>query len=289
MDEITVRQKARSFISSCRSPHDRYDLSHYLERCNAKLNVEELGPGEAGSTLTLPNGRHVIAVNARESERRQRFTICHEIAHIILELPSSHAEVPPWSLAKRDSAEIACDWFASELLMPYTLWYAQVPQEEPSVKLIEYIAEIFGASYHAAASRYATLAPIPCALVTMSKGIIRHTARSTMLRQQGAWITPRSPIPAQSVAARLRANGERLPATDEVQQDIWFENWTSNLYLWELSRHYPKADTTTALLWIEEEELPETEPDRFGRQIEDDNGLPELTGELPWPGRRRRR
>jgi hypothetical protein len=151
------------------------------------------------------------------------------------------------------------------------------------------MAELFGASFHAAASRYATLATMPCALVTMSHGIIRHAARSTTLRQQGAWVAPKSPIPEQSVAARLRASGEHKLATDEVPQDTWFENWPRNLYLWELSRHYPKTDTTIALLWIEEEELRETEPDRFGRHVEDDGGLPELTGELPWPGRSRRR
>lgn len=289
MDEIEVRQKARAFVSACRPPRDLRDLTHYLEQSNAKLITEELGLGEAGSTFTLPNGRHVITVNSQEEEPRQRFTVCHEIAHIVLDLPSSHIEVPPWSLAKRDPNEMACDWFASELLMPYTTWNAHLPSGEPSVEIIDHMAELFGASFHAAASRYATLATLPCALVTMSRGTIRHAARSTTLRQKRAWIAPKSAIPTQSIAARLRAGGDDTTATDEVPQDVWFEEWPPDLYLWELSRHYPKYDTTIALLWIDEDELPETEPDRFGRQVEDDRGLAELTGELPWPGRRKRR
>lgn len=207
----------------------------------------------------------------------------------MLELPSSHVEIPPWSLAKRDPNEIACDWYASELLMPYATWKELLPEEEPSVELIEKMAKLFGASFHATASRYATLAPIPCALITMSKGIIRHAARSTTLRQQGAWIAPRSPIPVESLAARLRTDGNYATATDELPQDTWFEDCPRDLYLWELSRHYPKTDTTIALVWFDKEELPETETDRFGQHIEDDGGLPELTGELPWPGRSRRR
>ena len=70
MDEITVRQRARSFILRCRAPRDQRDLSHYLEQCDAKLTKEELGPGESGSTITLPSGRHIITVNTLENEDR---------------------------------------------------------------------------------------------------------------------------------------------------------------------------------------------------------------------------
>ena len=37
------------------------------------------------------------------------------------------------------------------------------------------------------------------------------------------------------------------------------------------------------------ENLPEVEVTRFGKRVVDDGGLPELTGELPWPGSKKRR
>lgn len=77
--------------------------------------------------------------------------------------------------------------------------------------------------------------------------------------------------------------------TGEIAQDIWFENWQTGLDMYEMSRHYRSTDTTTSLLWFEEEELPEREFDRFGRQVDQDEELKELTGELPWPGKKRRR
>ncbi|RLA41285.1 MAG: ImmA/IrrE family metallo-endopeptidase, partial [Gammaproteobacteria bacterium] len=61
------------------------------------------------------------------------------------------------------------------------------------------------------------------------------------------------------------------------------------LDLWEFSRHYARTDTTISLLWLDNEDLPEIEVNRFGTIIEDDGSLAELTGELPWPGRSRRR
>jgi len=59
--------------------------------------------------------------------------------------------------------------------------------------------------------------------------------------------------------------------------------------LWELARHYGETDTTVALLWFLEEALPEVETSRFGSRVAEDEALRELTGELSWKGKSRRR
>lgn len=289
MDEADVRQKARAFVAKVDASNIREDLSPYVIAVNAKIKKEELGEGESGYTITKPNGKHIITVNSLEPDERQRFTICHEIAHIVLDLASSHEEVPSWSYAKRHPNEIACDTFAAELLMPYQLWLSLVPKEEPSLDLIQHMAGLFGTSFPAAASRFASLSDIPCAFVTMERGAVRYAARSMALRQAGAWISPRSTIPVESVAHRIRSSGNSSTETDEVSQDIWFDNWGKGVDLWELSRHYARTDTTISLLWFDSEDLPEVEVNRFGTRVKDDGGLAELTGELPWPGRSRRR
>lgn len=164
-----------------------------------------------------------------------------------------------------------------------------MPKEEPSVEVIEFLANEFRTSFPAAASRYATLADIPCAFVTMEGGHVRYAARSTALRKVGAWISRKSTLPVGSVAYRLRAEGGNGIETQEVAQDVWFEDWDKGLDLWEMSRHYPRFDTTLSLLWFSEEDLPEIEVDRFGKRVTEESDLPELTGELPWPGRSKRR
>ncbi len=289
MDETEVQQRARAFIAPLDLRNIRDDLSVYLRAANAIFRKEDMGDGESGTTLTRPDGRHVITVNSLESIERQRFTVCHEVGHILLALSSNHDGVPSWSYAKRHPNEIACDWFATELLMPYSQWLATVPKGEPSLDVINYMSGEFRCSYPAAASRYATLTTMPCAFVTMEHGTIRYAARSAALRRVNAWIPPRTPIPEGSVAHRLRGEGMSQLDTAEVAQDIWFQDWESGLDLWEMSRHYGSSDTTTSLLWLEEEVLPERHFDRFGRQVEEDEGLTELTGELPWPGKSRRK
>lgn len=289
MDEANVRLRARAFVAKVDVSGLRENLRPYVDAANAQVRKEELGEGESGYTITKPNGTHIITVNSLETDERQRFTVCHEIAHIVLGLESSHDEVPSWSYAKRHPSEIACDMFAAELLMPYRQWRESIPKAEPSVELIQYMAEIFGTSFPAAASRFATLSDMPCAFVTMERGAVRYAARSTALRQAGAWISPRSAIPTGSVAHRICSSRKSATATGKVSQDVWFDNWEKGLDLWELSRHYLRTDTTISLLWFDLDDLPEVEITRFGARVEDNGGLAELTGELSWPGRRRRR
>jgi Zn-dependent peptidase ImmA (M78 family) len=289
MEEAEVQMLGRAFVAGVDITNIQSDLTPYVVAANAKVRVEELGEGESGTTFTTPKGTHVITVNSLESEERQRFTICHEVAHIVLGLESSHTEVPPWSFAKRDPNEMACDTFAAELLMPLGQWGERVPRAEPSLEVIGFMADEFKTSFVAAASRYASLSAIPCAYVTSERGRIRYAARSTSLRRAGAWIAPRSPVPVGSVAHRLREAGLSDIATGEVAQDVWFENWKTGLDLWELARHYKSSDTTVALLWFSEEELAEVERTRFGVKFEDEGGLSELTGELSWPSGKKRR
>ncbi|MDR0564701.1 MAG: ImmA/IrrE family metallo-endopeptidase [Azoarcus sp.] len=290
IDELDIQQKARDFIKQVDISNIRDDLSPYLTAAKVKLHFEKLNEGESGYTFTKSDGTHSVTVNSLETPERQRFTICHEIAHIVLGLPSSHDGIPAWGFAKRDVNEIMCDMFAAELLMPYKLWSDIVPNEEPSLELIQKMAGYFKASFPAAASRYASLCEIPCAFVTMNRGNVLYASRSNALRQARAWISPRSVIPVGSVASRLRCLGKNSTETGSVAQDVWFDNWENGYDMWELSRHYADTDTTISLLWFGLEDLPDVpETDRFGVGVRNYDGLAELTGELPWPGRQKRR
>ena len=200
MTEVDVIQKARSFVASVGNLSTPPDLSLYLKAVKAKVTREELAPDESGSTITRPDGKSRITVNSLEAVGRQNFTVCHEIAHIVLDVPSDHNEVPSWGYVKKDPNEWMCDLFAAELLMPYAQWRKAVPDEEPSREVIELMAATFHCTFPAAASRYATLATCPCAYITMSRGKVRFAAMSTSLRSAGARVGHRSPIPPGSVA-----------------------------------------------------------------------------------------
>ena len=78
--------------------------------------VRYQGGANAGHTVVV-GGRRCIIINGNDRPERQRFTACHEIAHIVLELPTEHANGGS-QFARRSPNEVLCDVFAAELLLP---------------------------------------------------------------------------------------------------------------------------------------------------------------------------
>ena len=75
-------------------------------------------------------------------------------------------------------------------------------------------------------------------------------------------------------------------STREIAADMWFNDWKRGGILLEEARHLKHWDQTLTLLWFEDEELPH---ESSTNDDEEEMGLKELDGVLPWPGKRRRR
>jgi hypothetical protein len=299
--EFSVTQKARGFVSKVNPTAIPVPMDPYLKEVQAVLRVEtDMEPDEAGYSIAL-GGKCYICVNGNDREERQRFTICHEIAHIVLGLPSEHKAQPWWS-AKRPLAERLCDIFAAELLLPEKLFQPLAEDAAVSLASIETLASDFCASFTATGSRYAATVSTPCAFVLSEDGQVRYPSRSKPLIDARAWIPPRMEVPHGTLSHRVR-NGE-LPERCEVDADVWFDGWERGGTLLEEARHFPLWNQTVSLLWFENEEVPsataaqrrpesrwsyEGRDTPYRRDEEDESGLKELDGQLRFPGRRGRR
>lgn len=286
MDDFTAELKARELIASANPTTIPVPIKLYVERLGAVLRVEQdLDVDEPGWSFEN-NGKHYICVNAKDSKKRQRFTACHELAHIVLGLSSEHALLPWWSYAGRSANEICCDVFAAELLLPYRLFKPFVERAEVGLAAVRELADRFEASDLATGSRFATLASVPCAFVLSEGGRVRYASRSKSLREAYAWVPPKSALPDGSVSQRVRAGGE-CDGPEETSADVWFDNWDRGGTLLEDARHLSQWDQTMTLLWFEDEVVPP--PKREPREEGEELGLKELDGTLPWPGKKRRR
>jgi Zn-dependent peptidase ImmA (M78 family) len=287
MDEFSAVLKAREFVAQAGPTMIPVPVDAYVKQAQAVLRPQtDLGPDEPGWSFNS-NGKRYICVNANDRPERQRFTVCHELAHIVLGLPSQHQGLPWWSYAKRPLAEIWCDVFAAELLLPYKLFKPLAEQEQTSLAAIDGLAARFVASNTATGSRFAALVSVPCAFVLSEQGKVRYASRSTDLREASAWITPRVELPEGSFSAKVRA-GEECDGPEQVDADIWFSDWERGGVLLEEARHLPQWDQTLTLLWFEDEQVPP--PKAEIREDDDESGLlEELDGNLRWPSKRRRR
>lgn len=286
MDEFTATLRAREVVAKVRPTTAPVPVEAYAECIGARIKYQDdLGPEEAGFSFEA-GGKKFVCVNARDGVGRQRFTICHEIAHLVLKLPSEHKLGPSWSYSKRPENEVFCDAFAAELLLPHHLFKPRVESVELGFSAVEELAEAFGASWTSTGSRFALVASVPCAYVLAENGLVRYASRSRSLREARGWIPRGTKLPASSMAARVRL-GHLPSGPEECDADTWFSAWDRGGVLLEDARHASHWDQTHALLWFEDEEVPQV--NRGESSEEDESALTELDGILPWPGGRRRR
>jgi hypothetical protein len=289
MDEFRAILKARELVRKANLATFPASLDAYAAQVGAVIRVRhDLEPTEPGWSFPS-NGKHYICVNANDRPERRRFTVCHEIAHISLELPSDHRH-SPWSgsYVRKSPDEIICDVFAAELLLPYQLFQPLAERTAVGFAAIDKLAADFVASVTATGSRFVTVLSAPCAFVLSEQGRVRYTSRSTTLREAHAWIAPQSDLPRDSLSASVRAGAAHADAHD-IDADLWFENWQRGGALLEEARHLSQWDQTLTLLWFEGEEVPPARDVRSQEEEADDERLRELDGILPWPDKKRRK
>jgi Zn-dependent peptidase ImmA (M78 family) len=294
IDEFKTVLKAREFVRKVNPTTIPVPVEMYAREVGAVIRPQnDLGPDEAGYCFQT-NGKYFICTNANDKPERQRFTVCHEIAHIVLRLPSQHGASPWWSYEKRPLAEVLCDVFGAELLLPHDLFQPQAEKPSISLTAIDDLAERFQASMTATGSRYAAVLSAPVAFVLSERGKVRYASRSNPLKNAYAWIPPRLDLPDGCFSTKVRG-GAPCDSPEEIDADVWFSDWERGGTLLEEARHLAPWDQTLTLLWFKDGELP---PQKFrnnrgeileNEEDENDGLLKELDGNLRWPGRRRRR
>ena len=264
MDELEAILKARQLVRKVNPTTIPVPVELYAREVGAVIRPQtDMGPDEAGSCFEI-KGKRFICTNANDRLERQRFSVCHEVAHLSLGLPSQHQSLPWWSYAKRPLAEILCDVFAAELLLPYDLFHPEAEKASIGLSSIDNLADRFAASVTATGSRYAYVVSAPVAFVLSEQGKVRYASRSKPLRDASAWIPPRLDVPDGSLSKSLRA-GTSVDSKGAVDADLWFSEWERGGTLAEEVRYLAQWDQTLTLLWFEDEEVP-------GRKIRDERG-----------------
>lgn len=295
MEESTAIMKARQFIRDS-GPHEiPVDVARYAAAANAEIKIRyDLSDDESGQTFPIGD-RTIIAVNGNHSAERQRFTILHEIGHIVLDLPSQHQDADRTSTtdlfryARRPKEEILCDVFAAECLLPHDRFRRDVNNLDISLEALKRLAAFYGASVTSTGSRFAVNHDLPCAFVLIEDNRIRYVSSSTHLRNLRGWIDIGIAPPVGSVASTLIKEGMHAERYDEIARGIWFNNGLSGYDLVaEESALMKNWDQCISLIWVDEEMRSSTNAGRHDGGDEDPL-LEELDGVLPWPSKRRRR
>lgn len=110
--------------------------------------IEERMPFD-GALYQLPHGERIIKLNSASPPARKRFTLAHEIGHLLLGKPGLRS-----SCGYNQELERKCDAIASELLMPTGEAVEYVKGlGKPSPEKLKLIAAKYSVSVQAAAIR----------------------------------------------------------------------------------------------------------------------------------------
>ena len=293
MDEFRTIVRAREFVRDAGNDSVPVDIERLATAAKARIKVAyDLADDESGQSTRF-KGKHVIIVNGNHSEERQRFTVLHEIAHIVLGLPSQHHGATLkidvlLRYGRRPEEEVLCDIFAAECLLPYDLFVRQVADRDISLDTVKSLAEEYKASLTATGSRFALNANEPCAFVLSEEGRTRYVSRSKYLSELKGWINSNVPVPQGSVAHRLIQSDSKTEDYDQLPTEVWFDGGIRNRPLVEeeaiLLREWNQC---LSLIWFDESLKPVR--DRWDEDEDNEPLLKELDGTLPWPSKSRRR
>ena len=114
------------------------------------------GVDNDGEAIIMPDGVPLIVYNKQKSRPRKRFTVAHEIGHILLGHVGKYQLVNRDPSSKDDPIEQAANVFASRLLAPAcVLWALNAHAPEEIMKLCDI-------SYQAAEYRAARMKELCC-------------------------------------------------------------------------------------------------------------------------------
>lgn len=135
-------KRAQHLLQEHRITHPWIDVYALAAKIPAVKGIEELGLNNdiSGALLPVDDGQWLIVVNKAHAESRRRFTVAHELGHLLLhQYTTPHADR---RLRLRDARssegsafeEIEANQFAAELLMPREFVVRSVQKHLPTLQ-----------------------------------------------------------------------------------------------------------------------------------------------------------
>jgi Zn-dependent peptidase ImmA (M78 family) len=131
MNELAAREQARALVEKLGLKAPPVPVEKLAKTLGVKVEFSPFDDELSGMAF-LRDGKPIIGVNANHHPNRQRFTIAHELGHILLHRSELEAAIlvdksknfiprDPTSAEGTDAIEVEANAFASELLMPAKL------------------------------------------------------------------------------------------------------------------------------------------------------------------------
>lgn len=239
-----------------------FDLEGLVRAMGFDVRYARISVGTEGLCARL-NDRDLIIINPDgRSERRQRFTLAHELGHSLLRHSTACRPHDVHGYTEQPE-EAAANHFAATLLMPPRLFREDVRKLRPRMDELSGLATAYGVSRTAAALRFARFTEDPCAVI----GVTRETSwLFKSPRVEGWWI--RMPPPTGSLIQEHLTTSSAT-TTAEIDAAVWIDNFRRRAPC-RIREEIAPAGPASWLVVLSEIPDPDDDPDIEEREADED-------------------
>ena len=213
-----------------------------------------------------------IFYNGKASPERQRFTIAHELGHLILHRGQQQSfncdkESVYSGIDTIRTIEREADDFASNLLMPGDLLRDWISNQRIDLRALSAIAKRFQVSFEALCIRFIKFTTQRAILVYWDNGFVKYEWRSSSAIKTRARIR-RTDDPQEPLPGTLAADASVTQEWDgtEMSAAIWCPEEAQHMKLREFKHSFGARDRVLTLLLLES-----AEPRSWDRSWQDED------------------
>ena len=178
----------------------RQGIPRRLEEFAERFGVESVtyrplttsNRGSVDAMLVMADGDHTIVVDEKSTETRRRYSIAHELAHLVvlrsMGLSTSGMSVPRYRQRQDGHSdpeeERLCDQIAAEILMPADSFIENAGKFGPSLNSLRNLANIYFTSITSTAIRFTELLAGPGLLVRWKRSRSGSLTPSWQIRNE---------------------------------------------------------------------------------------------------------
>lgn len=226
-----------------------------VEAFAARLGVEIVEAALEGATAQLVRAgtRTMIIVAERVTDpAARRFSIAHELGHLLLQHPSHDPRHLCTPHAHARDHETEANAFAAELLMPAQMLHRACEVSPVDLEVPRRIAREYNVSILASARRFTELASERCAAVFSANREVKWVAPSATFSRE---IARGRRIDDASLAAEYFTKGSIPDEAQPVPADAWFDT-SAEVDIVEHSVYSRELGTVLTMLWVPEASAP---------------------------------
>lgn len=173
--EDVIRRKCRELVAGAKESGwagPPYDPEILAGLCDIEVEAVDADIRADARIFPCQDGRLLIQYTRTVSAERQRFSICHEIAHT--RFPDCYEEVRYRQNREKfdprhHALERLCNIGASELLIPHEDFVAKIKDRQASLEVANQLRRTFGCSMEAMLRRIVDRSNQSCAVVFLTK------------------------------------------------------------------------------------------------------------------------